>query len=489
MFKRLHSGKTAASLLTVSILALLLTGCGGSPTTGYTEDTVQLRTIQSYRSFSGNINPTDYQNIYPSVTGVKVREILVEEGDEVKAGDILMYLDSSSLEQQILEKETSMAVSEKTSSLSIEQAETQYNNYKYNVDNDMDSQLSSAGQAMDNAFASLINAQQNYNNEIGLNNQSLSANILNAMSNVTSAYGSVRSAQASLEQAQSTGQSTSTYEVAVSNAWASYESARRSYEAAKINEENQLTSLFDALVNAQIAYLNAVDNYNIAVNSSNQTLHNYALQVETARAQSDQSVSQVQLDHLYDQVDDCVITAPIDGVITSVKVKVGDNALSTGALATVTSFDVMKIDIKINEYDIGNVSKGSPVSITLDAISKEYDGTISSISRIATVDNGVSYFTSEVEFDADEDARSGMSAEVRLYLTNEEDVPSVPAEAIQTEADGSSYILILSGKELVHQPVTLGVSDGTYTQITAGLSEGESFYYIPSAPVMPFQVD
>ena len=487
-----HKKRNAAviSVLLASSLCLGLVSCGSrGGTAGYTEGTVTKRDIQTYRTFSGNINPVDYQNVFPEVTGVPVREILAEEGDEVKEGDILMILDSSSLEQQIKEKEASMTVSGKTSAISIEQAQTTYNNYKYNVDNGMDSQLNSAAQAMDSTFASLINAQTNYNNEVGLNNQSLSSTILNAMSSVTSAYGSVRSAQASLEAAQDAGGSTTSAEVSLSNAWASYESAKRSYEAAKINEENQLTSLFDTLIAAQISYLNAVDNYNTAVNSSNQTLHNYALQVESAQAQSDQSVSQIQLEHLYEQVEDCTIRAPRDGVVTAIDAKVGDNALSTKSLATVTSFDKMKIDIKINEYDIGDVHKGDTVTITLDALDKSYDGTISTISRIATVDNGVSYFTSEVEFDADEDARSGMSAEVRLYLTNQQGVPSIPSEAVQTESDGTPYVLVQGEREMVHQPVTTGASDGNYVEITDGLSEGDTFYYTPTNAMLQMMND
>ena len=468
------------AILLIAALAPSLSSCSSNAalTAGLVEKTAEKRDLENYRSFSGTINPVDYRNVYPDVSGVKVRELLVEAGDEVHEGDVLIELNPEPIQQQIDQQEAQMAASNRTSSLSVQQAQSQYNNYKYNLDNNLDSQMLSAQQQIDSAFAQLVNAQRAFNNEVGLNNQGFGSNLMGAMQSVDSSYQSVRSAQSVMEATQTAHADTSSAQLQLDGAWLSYNQAVQNYNAAKIKEENSLTGLYDALVTAQFNYLNAIDNYNAARNSSNQQLNNYALQIESARAQGDQTSSQISLNNLYKQIGYCTITAPMSGVVTSLPVKIGDSVTQSTLLATVTSFDIMKVDIKINEYDIGGVTTGSPVSITLDATGKTYDGTIASISRVAEVQNGVSYFTSEVEFRGDEEARSGMSAEVKLVLMSIPDVVAVPSGAVMTEADGTSYVLVPGeGKEgPQHRTVLTGETDGSYIQIVSGLNEGETYY-------------
>ena len=195
------------------------------------------------------------------------------------------------------------------------------------------------------------------------------------------------------------------------------------------------------------------------------------------------TANRLKLQDLQNQLGDCNVKSPIDGVITQLNVKEGDIAATTQPAAVVTSFDKMKIDIKINEYDILGVEEGKPVTINIDALDKDYQGTIKNISRVATIENGVSYFESEVDFDGDEDARSGMSAEVRLVTSEADNTTSISAEAIQTAEDGSTFVYMYADdkkKTLKEQPVTLGISDGTFTQITEGLYPGDTILYKPS---------
>ena len=465
------------AVILIAALAPSLSSCSSNAaaTAGLVEKTAEKRDLENYRSFSGTINPVDYRNVYPDVTGVKVRELLVEAGDEVHEGDVLIQLNPEPIQQQIDQQEAQMAASNRTSSLSVQQAQSQYNNYKYNLDNNLDSQMLSAQQQIDSAFAQLVNAQRAFNNEVGLNNQGFGSNLMGAMQSVDSSYQSVRSAQSVMEATQTAHADTSSAQLQLDGAWLSYNQAVQNYNAAKIKEENSLTGLYDSLVTAQFNYLNAIDNYNAARNSSNQQLNNYALQIESAQAQGDQTSSQISLNNLYKQIGYCT---PMDGVVTNLPVKIGDSVTQSTLLATVTSFDIMKVDIKINEYDIGGVTTGSPVSITLDATGTTYEGTIASISRVAEVQNGVSYFTSEVEFRGDEEARSGMSAEVKLVLMSIPDVVAVPSAAVKTEEDGTSYVLVPGeGKEgPQHRAVLTGETDGNYIQIVSGLEEGETYY-------------
>lgn len=476
---------------------------------GMTAETAEIRDIKTFRSFTGTIAPVTSREILPDVIGVKIDKVLVEDGDEVKAGDELVLLNPDSLKQQVAELSATINAAEASSSLNIDSAVKTYNDYKYNLDNGLDTSIQSAKSAMDSAHAQLVSAQEAYNNEVLLNNQQLSSTIMSAQQQVDNAYRSVESAKLSLEQvsqnlqraydyeaehagepgissgylssSQQLEQSKASAQLQLEAALVSYNNAVDAYEAAKQNEENNLTRLYETLISAQEAYFNAVTSYNAAVRNSQQTLGRYALQVETAKAGANQETNKLRLADLESQADNYVVTAPVDGVITSLNAREGSVTAAAQPLAVVTDFDEMKIDIRINEYDILGVREGKDVTVTIDALNKNYEGRIEKISRMATIMNGVSYFEAEVNFDADEDARSGMSAEVRMMTNNVSDAVTISSEAVQNADDGSSYVNLYDQEgNMIQWPVTLGASDGTYTEIVNGLGEGETVYYTPS---------
>ncbi len=478
----------------------------------YAEEQVQLRDIKTYHSFTGTIEPVTEQNVLPDVTGTKVQELKVEEGDAVHKGDVLMVLDSTSITESIKELEANMSVSQKTNALSIAEGEKNYNDYKSNLDQGLNSSVLQSQQSIDSAMATLVNAQKTFNDEVKLNNQGLSNTILTAMKSVDSAYNTAESAELSADQAgdavdkaknrldgandatrqtlqdakDSADNAQESANLSVSQAWDSYNNAVKSYQAAKQNEENSLTGYYDSLITAQTSYLNALDNYNAASATAQQTLQTYKLKVQEAKASADSSVNELKLADLKRQLQECQVTAPIDGTVTKLSAHVGDMTTAAVSLATVTSFDKMKVDIKINEYDIQGAAEGKNVEIQVDALAnKSYAGKIAKISKVAEVDNGVSYFTSEVDFTGDADSRGGMSVEVKLVTNDVKQAVTVSSSAIQTASDGTAYVMKYAedGKKAVQQPVSIGITDGIDTQITEGLTAGDKVLIARTAEI------
>lgn len=460
------------------IIVLVIAGIGAflyfrgkSGVTGYTEEKVELRNIKTYHSFTGNIEPVTEENVYPSSTQLKIKKINVEEGDEVKEGDVLMELDTDDLQESIKEQQATIQAADKTNALGVQTAQKNYDDYKNNMTDHLNSTVLTAKQLMDTDYAALVTAQRAFNSEVALNNKGLSDTILTSINAVNSAYDLVRNAEA----AKKSGTDDSKDATATS-AWSGYNDAVTSFEAAKQKEENQLTTLYSQLITAQTAYLDALDSYNAALRTADQTLAGFALQIETARATNDNTVNKLKLANLQRQLKDCTVTAPISGVVTNLAVKEGDMTVSGTKLATVTDFDKMKVDIKINEYDILGVSNGKKVNIDVDALHKVYQGEIAKVAKVATVDNGVSYFKSEVDFTADQDTRSGMSVEVKMPIYDLKNVPTISSDAISTDTDGTTYVMVYSAdkKQAVKQKITCGATDGTYTQITKGLKNGQT---------------
>jgi len=471
----------------------------------YKEDTATKRDITESLSFTGTIEAVSSQSVMSAVSGAKVTEVDVKEGDTVKKGDTIARLDTSDVEESIKEKQASINSSATNNKLSVEAAQQNYDNLKSNIDNGLDSSEQQAQSSVDSAFAELVSAQQAYNNEVSLNNEQLSSTILNAIQSVQSAYQQLQAKELSTDQAQDAlshaedeyedkngdtddfdsfeyDQQIDSAQLSEDQARQNYETAQTNYEAAKQNEENSLTQLYDKLIHAQNSYLSAVDSYNSTVNSNKQKLESYKLQIEQAKANGDNTVNELQLDKLEESLDDYVITAPISGEITSLDVSVGDitQVSSTTSLATITNYDKMKVSISVSEYDISNLKVGDTVTVHVDALDKDYKGTVSSIDMVGSNSSSIAYFNAEVEFVPDIDVLVGMTAEVDQTVTDAKDAVTVLSDSIMTANDGSSYVYTEDSSNpgtYKQTKVTLGSTDGTYTEIKSGVKEGEKIYY------------
>ena len=192
-------------------------------------------------------------------------------------------------------------------------------------------------------------------------------------------------------------------------------------------------------------------------------------------------ISAKDLERLKETRKDYEIYAPADGIITFLNLTEGATVATGMTVATISDISSLQISIRIDEYSILHAKEGLPVTIYVDSTGKTYDGKLAKIAKIATVQGGVSYFSATVEFVADEDAHSGVSAEVRLIKTNEQKVPTVSAGAIWYREDNTPYVL-LKGEdgEPVERDITIGASDGKYVQILSGISVGDVILYTPT---------
>ncbi|MCR5012514.1 MAG: efflux RND transporter periplasmic adaptor subunit [Lachnospiraceae bacterium] len=485
-------------VIIIVVIVLVVAGMAGASQSMMSTEVVTNRDIVTYHSFTGVVKPVDEEELMPAAADMKILSIEVEEGDIVKPGDVIMYLDRKSIENQIEDLETSMSVNAASTALKVQQARNTYTNYKKDLEEGLNSQIITAEQAMVNAEITMNSAVRKYEDTVSMNSAGINQTLRSAKSKVDSAYISVRNAQEALYLADYNKHKNNTkltqteYENAersLENAWINYNDAVAASKAASITEETNLANLYDQMVSAQSAYLSSVDSYNAVVRSTEEQLESYRLQYQQALMGSDTSVDDLKLARLYEKLDDCTVRASISGEVTKIPVEEGAMTEASKSLATITNFSKLKIDIKINEYDIKGASVGEDVTVILNAVGTEYDGKITKISRNAKSENGVSYFESEVEFDGDEDVRSGMSVEVHLITNELHDVPTLPNDVIQLRDDGTAYVLVYTEdhKTTEERDIECGVTDGTYTEITSGLKTGDEIVYM-SLPTVDAEV-
>lgn len=498
--------KVIIPVFLVIVIAVVVIFRTQKTTDTYTEETVQVRNVAAYLTFSGNVEAVSDATIKPKVSKT-VTAVNVSIGDEVKKGDVIATLDDSEIQRSIKKQEASLSNTELNNFYSIRDSQEKYDNYKADLENGQNSQIMSAANSVENARTSYEQAKETYErNKMELENNMDSSVISSnqkvasakqalddanqdyadneakirgydkGVANAESIYGedSSEAANAQKELESAEGKSDS-LQKAIDNAQTNYDNAVNDLLMSYYTSNVNLNSDYENMQQKYTAYQQAQASYEIAVKSASETLQDYADSLEKTQATSNTTTATVELEALYDQLEDYKITAPIDGVITVLNINVGDSASTSDTAAEVTNYDKMKVQIKIDEDNISALDNGTEVTVSVDALNKTYKGTIENMSKKATVSNNVSYFTADVTFDADDDIRSGLSAEVKYLLNGVENVVSVSMSALNYNTDNTAYVLVGGNASNAQQRnVTLGISNGTYVEIKDGLAEGET---------------
>ncbi len=183
---------------------------------------------------------------------------------------------------------------------------------------------------------------------------------------------------------------------------------------------------------------------------------------------------------------DYFIRAPFDGTVAKLSVKRGDS-VSSSAVATFITRQKLA-EISLNEIDVAKIKVGEKVTLTFDAVEGlSISGQVAEIDTVGTVTQGVVTYSIKIGFDTqDERIKSGMSVSASIITDVKQDVLSVPNSAVKTQgnthyvemfdtplAQGQGNQGVLSSLLPRQQPVEIGLSNDTATEITSGLKEGD----------------
>ena len=126
------------------------------------------------------------------------------------------------------------------------------------------------------------------------------------------------------------------------------------------------------------------------------------------------------LDGLY--AGDSDVASDIAGIVATVDVKNGATVTKDANLITVYPLDSLQIEAQVDALDIASIHTGDNVEIEFDLdpdAMKRYEGTVESISYVASGEGTSKYYSAYISFDADENVRLGLPAIV--YLTDSDD--------------------------------------------------------------------
>lgn len=272
---------------------------------------------------------------------------------------------------------------------------------------------------------------------------------------------------------------------------------------AELDKTNLLAELHNAqsnLANAQSSL-----NYQSANYKRYQTLYDKGLisanDFEQARLSYEQARQQLSIENqnvakAQTNLGYATITAPIDGVVLSKEVEEGQTVASS--MTTPTLFIIaqdltdMRVIADVDEADIGQVKEGQHVTFTVDAYPDDiFEGSVTQVRQEATTESNV--VTYEVVISASNDdlkLKPGLTANVTIYSMVRNGVLCVPSKALkfrpdpmvmpegytiadQSAKDATEKVWTLDGLSVTAVPVGVGVTGGSYVEITSGLKAGD----------------
>jgi HlyD family secretion protein len=279
----------------------------------------------------------------------------------------------------------------------------------------------------------------------------------------------------------------SLFETQVAQEKATVERLKSEAERARVQADDAKVKLGRAreLSERQLIAKSDLDAAESTANAAQAAVKSADAQVTQATASLNQA--QVNLSHT-------IIRAPIDGVVIARNVDVGQTVAASMQAPTlfILAQDLreMRVNAKIDESDIGKIQAKQPVHFRVDAYPNDtFEGTISQVRLQPVVEQNVVTYVTVIDVpNPDLKLKPGMTRAVTVEIARADDVVRVPNAALRFQPDNDVFaklgqpvpehsrgrrgVWVLEGGRLTRVPVELGVTDGTQTAVTSGLTAG-----------------
>jgi HlyD family secretion protein len=278
---------------------------------------------------------------------------------------------------------------------------------------------------------------------------------------------------------------------------ASLTSAEADYERAKVDAEGPDVPLLKRAYERAIgmakegvvstsALEDAQKNYELALNKQNVSkAQATVLKAKIAQSQGQLAQDRANLKQLEEQLSYTDIESPIDGVVLSRDVEMGDAVssilvLGSSATLVMTLGDTSSVYVKgkVDESDIGKVYLGQPARIKVESFKdKTFNGVVTKISPMGVEKDNVTTFEVRVSINnPGGELKAEMTANAEIILEEHKSVLQIPEGAIIYDKDKKASVEVpdasaKDGKKKM--AVNIGISNGAKTELLSGLKEGD----------------
>ena len=287
------------------------------------------------------------------------------------------------------------------------------------------------------------------------------------------------------------------YRAALQASEASLKGSEADYERAKVDAEGpdvpllkrayeRATGMEKAGVVSTSALEDAQKNYELALNKQNVSKAQLlVLRAKVAQAQGQLAKDRANLAQLEEQLSYTDIESPLDGVVLSRDVEMGDAVssilvLGSSATLVMTLGDISEVYVKgkVDESDIGRVYLGQPARIKVESFKdKTFNGKVTKISPMGVEKDNVTTFEVRVSINnPGGELKAEMTANAEIILEEHKNVLQIPEGALIYDKDKKASVEIPDPKEKDGKKklaVNIGISNGAKTELLGGMKEGD----------------
>ncbi len=459
----------AAALIIGSVIAAVL--MFSKPETPdlpleYRTSILEKQALTESITVSGLVKSTNVVNVTTSVQDAKVSEILVQVGDTVKTGDVLFKLDDAEIKKKINDYHNA-------NKGDITPAE----NYKLATSARKDAEY-----AKSDAYADYA-ALKSVSDSLYTPYKRAAEAVAPSKKAYDAAYKVQSTKGLALTEAMNARLGVNESDPKWAELNSAVESAQAAFDIAKADADSKKAIYEDTVSICDLPALESA--YSSAQGETDSALSAYnAACSALERAQSEERVAKAALNsapkddtlkELQKQLDSCIIKAEAAGVVTDLRVTVGDYP-SSDALMVIQDIDHLVLSTNIKEFDIPNVAVGQRVELRSDAVPGVIlNGHVSMVSLTAgtneNMGGGVTFPAEITIDDVGTGLRVGMKAKADIITKDADATYTVPYEAIGYEENGDAYILVQD----VDDP-------DEFDKVTVTLGDGGDFFVTIFSP-------
>lgn len=492
--------------------------------TAYTTAEVTRQTITSTITGSGTLEAADSYSVTTLLEGT-ILTADFEEGDQVEEGTVLYTIDSSDASSSL-----------EQSQISVNQAQRNYNNAVENLDDltvtapvsgrilSLDVEVGddvSAGQTVATIRNSDVmeltvpfpadDAQSFYVGQaasVTLDStfETLTGTVTKIAANTEVLTGNMIVREVTIQVSNPGGITTTQSASAEVNGVGSSSGSTFTYA-----DESTVT----AGVAGTVASISVSEGDWADKNQTILTLTSESLSDQVQSASESLRNAEISYDKQTEQLDDYTITAPITGTIVDKYYNAGEISEANQVMCTIYDLSYLTMTLSVDELDISDIAVGQTVSVTADAVEGQtYTGVVTKVSVAGTSTGSATTYPVTIRIDETDGLLPGMSVDATIELDSAENVLAIPTAALNrgntvlVTADSPSAVNAVTQtpentdgsaapeggeapaevpeesaagqQQYVSIPVTVGISDDNYIEITSGLQEGDVVAYIPT---------
>ncbi len=199
------------------------------------------------------------------------------------------------------------------------------------------------------------------------------------------------------------GSSVSTIQLSTQSALASKQASLASAELDILKQKNSLQALILGKTKYELDYVSKTQSKQLEIESAKSSLQLSKKEyqdllagpktTEIEQKKNDILQSQNTLAGLQDTVKDYQLIAPMDGIVTSIGIRVGKASTSTEGI-TVENRDMIQLKSLVDQSQVVKIHTGVPVKVTFDAYKQRtFDAKISFVESVPTETSGVVSYT------------------------------------------------------------------------------------------------